>query len=105
VEVVSRDSARRDRREKFDEYQADGIPEYWLIDPRPGHETAELFVLRSGRYRRVPPAPDGILRSTVVSGFWIRTAWLWDSDAPIFDALVQVVGAGVAGTTIEMPDA
>lgn len=104
VEVVSRDSARRDRREKFDEYQADGIPEYWLIDPRPGHQTAELFALRSGRYRRVPPSPDGILRSTVVAGFWIRTSWLWDDDPAIFDAVVQVVGLDARGFISETPD-
>ena len=105
VEIVSRDSARRDRREKFDEYQADGIPEYWLIDPRPGHETAELFALQSGRYRRVPASSDGILRSTAVSGFWIRTSWLWDDDPAIFDAMVEVVGVVARGAEPEPPDA
>jgi Uma2 family endonuclease len=33
VEVVSPESVKRDREQKFGEYQAAGIPEYWVIDP------------------------------------------------------------------------
>ena len=33
VEVLSPESAGRDRGEKFYEYARGGVPEYWLIDP------------------------------------------------------------------------
>ena len=33
VEIVSPDSLGRDRGDKFAEYEAASIPEYWLIDP------------------------------------------------------------------------
>ncbi|NJN95979.1 MAG: Uma2 family endonuclease [Anaerolineales bacterium] len=35
IEVVSDDSTHRDRVDKFDEYEAGGVPEYWIIDNRP----------------------------------------------------------------------
>lgn len=33
-EIVSKESGKRDRGEKFEEYDASGVREYWLIDPR-----------------------------------------------------------------------
>lgn len=35
VEVVSESTATTDYREKVSEYQAIGIPEYWIVDPDP----------------------------------------------------------------------
>ena len=35
VEVVSESTAAVDYREKVAEYQAIGIPEYWIVDPDP----------------------------------------------------------------------
>src|SRR4051794_27975656 len=34
VEIISEESFKRDRDDKFYEYEAAGIPEYWLFDPR-----------------------------------------------------------------------
>ena len=76
VEVVSKDSVKRDREEKFAEYAADGVPEYWIIDPRPRHNTADFFVLRDGAYERAP-IDDGVFRSDAVPGLWLRVEWLW----------------------------
>ena len=33
IEILLPESAARDRGEKFYEYEAEGVPEYWLIDP------------------------------------------------------------------------
>jgi len=33
IEIVSPDSQNRDRREKYLEYEASGVREYWIIDP------------------------------------------------------------------------
>ncbi|HXF64986.1 MAG TPA: Uma2 family endonuclease [Caldilineaceae bacterium] len=78
IEIVSPESSARDRDEKFFEYQQAGILEYWLIDPRPGLERADFWVLdEQGKYRPVPLALDGVYRSTVLPGFWLDTNWLW----------------------------
>ena len=76
VEIVSPESIGRDRGDKFIEYEAAGIPEYWYLDPQ--RQEAEFYQLNpDGRYR---PAPidDGVFRSQVVNGFWLRVAWLWE---------------------------
>jgi len=94
VEIISDDSVLRDRAEKFHAYQEAGVQEYWIIDPRPGKERADFWVLdEHGRYRPIPIGEDGIYRSAVVPGFWLRVDWLWAEELP--DALLtfaEIVG-------------
>lgn len=79
--------------EKFHEYQVAGIREYWIIDPRPGLERADFYVLdEAGRYQPVPIAPDGTYRSTLLPDFWLRVAWLWQEEPNVPAALTEVVG-------------
>jgi Uma2 family endonuclease len=94
VEVVSDDSVSRDRADKFYEYQAAGVMEYWIIDPRPGYERADFYVLDAkGRYRPVPVEPDGRYHSTILAGFWLQVDWILATEPPeILQALVQIVG-------------
>lgn len=94
VEIVSDDSVRRDRAEKFAEYERAGIPEYWVIDPRPGQGQADFFVLTDGVYQ---PAPlvDGVIRSEVLPGFWLRPEWLWQENASAMAALGEILGRPV----------
>lgn len=76
VEIISPESLSRDRGEKFVEYETAGIPEYWLIDPQ--RQQAEFYRLsEDGHYRVVNTDADGIFRSEVISGFWLRVEWLW----------------------------
>ncbi|MCX7854780.1 MAG: Uma2 family endonuclease [Anaerolineae bacterium] len=76
VEVASPESIGRDRGEKFYEYARAGIPEYWLIDP--DAERAEFYILdERGRYQMILPDADGVYRSRVIAGFWLREDWLW----------------------------
>jgi Uma2 family endonuclease len=81
VEIVSPESMQRDRRVKLAEYQAAGIPEYWLIDlPR---RTATFYRLGDdGRYRPDPIDADGIYTSRVLAGFRLRVSWLWQRPLP-----------------------
>lgn len=55
VEVVSPDSIGRDRGEKFVEYEAAGVPEYWLVDPDRGQVEA-YHRGTDGRYHPIRPA-------------------------------------------------
>jgi Uma2 family endonuclease len=73
VEVVTEESADRDRVEKVAEYAACGVPEYWLVDPRPGWGTLDLLTLGwDGRYAALPPDGEGRLWSRVLPGLWVE---------------------------------
>lgn len=78
VEIISPDSVNRDRDDKFREYCEAGVPEYWIIDPRPDKQRADFFRLdETGAYRRFATEDDERIESRVLPGFWLRPAWLW----------------------------
>lgn len=81
VEIVSPGSGPRDRGDKFYEYEAGGVPEYWLVDP--AREQVELYRLTdAGRYRLVQPDEGDVYRSAVAPGFWLKASWLWQEPLP-----------------------
>ena len=83
VEIISDESVDRDRRIKFEEYQAGGVREYWLIDPRSGHERADFYQLDvGGRYQLIPVDQAGVYHSRAVPDFWLRVSWLWRQPLP-----------------------
>jgi len=83
IEVVSDESTSRDRVDKFEEYEEAGVREYWIIDPRPRRRRADFYQLGpDGKYQPVPTAPEGIYRSQVLPGFWLRVDWLWQEPLP-----------------------
>ena len=83
VEVVSPDSVTRDRRVKFAEYAAAGVPEYWLVDPRDGREAIDVFTLDGrGGYKAVLADTSGRLMSSSLPGLWAHPGWLVGDDMP-----------------------
>lgn len=93
VEIVSNDSVRRDRLDKYDEYERAGVPEYWILDNRPGQDRAQFYQLApDGEYQRVPIEEDGIYHSAVLPGFWLRVGWLWQEEPDFLPALAEVIG-------------
>lgn len=83
VELVSDSSVGRDRADKFYEYQEAGVREYWIIDPRPGKERADFYVLgEQGKYQAVLTDANGKYHSTVLPGFWMNTEWMWQNPLP-----------------------
>lgn len=94
IEVISDDSVRRDRADKFYEYQSAGVQEYWIIDPRPGYERVDFYILDdTGRYRPIAVDTDGRYHSTVIPGFWFETAWVLSEEPPnVLQALSHIVG-------------
>lgn len=83
VEIISRDSVRRDRDTKFREYAQAGVSEYWIIDSRPGFHWAAFYRLsEDNQYELVATEDDERVESSVVSGFWLNPAWLWMVNKP-----------------------
>ncbi len=87
VEIISPGSRATDRGDKFYEYEQGGVPEYWLLDPE--RRQAEFYLRgKDGIYRLVAPGGDGIYRSTVLAGLWLKVGWLWQTlPPPIMDVL------------------
>lgn len=83
VEVISTESVGRDRGDKFYEYQEAGVREYWIIDPRPGKQRIDVWWLTDeGQYQAIVPNAEGRYISTILPGFWISPAWLWQEPPP-----------------------
>jgi Uma2 family endonuclease len=81
IEIVSPESIGRDRGDKFVEYERAGVREYWLIDP--DRRSAEFYELGDdSRYHTAATGEDGIYRSKVITGFWLRVDWLWQTPLP-----------------------
>jgi Uma2 family endonuclease len=80
VEMVSASSVKRDRDEKLKEYQAAGVREYWIIDPRSDKRRADFFRLdETGHYTLYATEDDERVESAVLAGFWLRPEWLWQA--------------------------
>ncbi|MBI4504195.1 MAG: Uma2 family endonuclease [Chloroflexi bacterium] len=86
VEIVSPESAARDRGEKLGEYEAGGVAEYWVVDPQ--HETLEVYrVGPSGRYETAFAGREGVYESPLLPGLRLDSGWLWAERLPVVDAL------------------
>lgn len=76
VEILSPSTRAVDRGAKFVEYEAAGVPEYWVIDPE--REYAEFWQLdATGVYRAVFAGSARAYRSREVAGLWLQVEWLW----------------------------
>lgn len=82
VEVISEDSVRRDRVEKFLEYEREGVREYWLIDSRVGHTAVDVFTLEQGSFVPLDANEEGWLESRVLPGFRVKEAWFTSESLP-----------------------
>jgi Uma2 family endonuclease len=92
VEVTSVDSRSRDKTEKYSEYQQDGVREYWLVDPE--RKQAEFYVLNEGKTYDSVPASDGVYRSAIMSGLWMKVNWLWQDQPPSLMFVLKEWGIG-----------
>ena len=91
IEIVSRESAARDYREKYNEYEAAGVREYWIVDPL--SQTTTLHVLdKNGKYE-VIAAKEGKLHSVVLNGFWLRETDMFANPLPDVQQLLAEIGA------------
>jgi Uma2 family endonuclease len=92
IEIVSPESVDRDYNKKRALYEEFGVPEYWIID----EDRRRVTLLRLGAKGYAEArSRKGVLTSKVVTGFWLRPEWLWQSPRPNqFDILDEIL-AGV----------
>jgi len=93
IEITSPSTIHIDRGEKYVEYEASGVSEYWLIDPL--RQQAEFHRLGAdGRYHPALPDAAGIYHSQAIPDFWLHLDWLWQDPLPQAEAVaIQIGGA------------
>lgn len=90
VEIVSPDSQARDRGDKFIEYEAAGVPEYWLVDPI--RSRVSVFGRdAAGRYVTLFEGGEGVCASRVLPGLRLRVEWLWSEEPLDVDRLLRAI--------------
>jgi Uma2 family endonuclease len=88
IEIASESDPSLDYREKLPRYREAGIPEIWLVDPFKEQVLAERHAA-AGYASNVESS--GTLESTVLPGFWIRAAWLWQQELPSTTACLREI--------------
>ncbi len=78
-EIVSKDSIARDYRDKYNQYEAAGVREYWIIDPL--SKKVELHALHGKKYKPVTET-DGWLRSVVLPKFALQPERIFKRPLP-----------------------
>lgn len=81
VEVLSDSTEEHDRTTKFMDYAAHGVEEYWIVNPET--EVLEQYRLESVtmKYDLVVKSGNGIVESSVLSGFAIPIRAIFDDAA------------------------
>ncbi len=96
IEVVSPESSTRDRGEKFTEYEAGGVREYWLLDLL--REEASFYRLTTeGVYQTILTGREGTYTTPLLSDLHIDVATLWQETLPGIRSVVQSVQAMLEG--------
>ncbi|MBC8140062.1 MAG: Uma2 family endonuclease [Armatimonadetes bacterium] len=93
VEIVSPDSVRRDFMEKFAEYEAGGVGEYWIIDPATG--VAEFYIRDAPDapyFRRAPltgatEEKRGVYTCHTLDSLQINVDWLFADPLPTLKSI------------------
>ena len=91
VVEVARSSRKIDLGPKKDDYERAGVREYLVVALDP--DEVFWFVLRGGRFERMPVGENGLYRSEVFPGLWLDPSALLAEDLA---RLVAVVDLGAA---------
>ncbi len=91
AEVLSDSTEARDRGVKFQDFEAHGVQEYWIIDP--DDETVEQYLLHNGTYKLHLKAGAGPITSRAVAGFEVPIRALFHEETQLA-ALRGMLGEG-----------
>lgn len=90
VEILSESTEARDRGIKFQDYEAHGVSEYWIIDPE--EESVEQYFLHEGCFKLHLKAQRGLIESRAVKGFQIDIRAIFEEEANL-EALRKILSA------------
>ena len=76
VEVLSVSTESRDRGVKFDDYAAQGVAEYWIVDP--DLEVVEQYLARDGQFELKLKSNSGDLTSPTLGGLTLPIKSFFD---------------------------
>jgi Uma2 family endonuclease len=76
VEVLSESTEERDRGVKFEDFAANAVGEYWIINADEPY--IEQYLLRSGAFELFLKSSSGRLRSEIISGLEFDIEALFD---------------------------
>lgn len=77
VEVLSESTEVRDRGVKFEDFAANGVAEYWIVDA--DSQVVEQYLLADEGYVLHLKSDSGFLKSQVVLGFVVTIEALFDA--------------------------
>jgi len=81
AEVLSETTCSKDRGQKFQDYQAHGVQEYWLVDT--DEEILEQYILKGQVYELAQKSGTGEVRSVAVNGFVIPVRAVFDTEVQL----------------------
>jgi len=84
---IAASSASYDLHDKRRVYARNGIPEYIVTQMYDQH--FDWFILRAGIYENLQPGPDGIYRSEIFPGLWLRAEDFWTGNLTGMVATLQ----------------
>lgn len=90
AEVLSDSTKKNDRGVKYADYEAQGVEEYWLVEPE--EEWVEQYFLKNGKFELHKKTGEGFLRSRAVAGFVIEIDSIFDINANL-EALRKMMSA------------
>ena len=71
VEVLSDSTEKNDRGVKFEDFAANGVDEYWIIDVEQRRIEQYQLNSKTSEYRKIFDATEGVINCRTVSGFSI----------------------------------
>ncbi len=76
VEVLSKSTEFRDRGIKFEDYEAHGVSEYWLVDT--DLKFVEQYILTNNKYELKLKASEAVIESLAIEGFKVSIPSFFD---------------------------
>lgn len=89
VEILSESTEARDRGVKFEDFAANGVQEYWIVDAE--KSVLEQYILQDGKFHLNTRSGTGQLTSAVIHGLTLPITAFFDASANL-TALRNMVG-------------